>query len=85
MPSVIEIGPSVLEKKVIKLLQCIFVISLFSPLGKGRDPLFEKKTLIPFIQGSFVPSLVEIGHVVLEKKDFLISSMYFSCFVVISP
>ena len=42
MPSVIEIGPSVLEKKVIKLLQCIFVISLFSPLGKGRDTLFEK-------------------------------------------
>ena len=69
MPSVLEIDPSVLEKKVIKLLQCIFVISLFSPLGKGRDTLFEK-TLIPFTQGSFVPSLVEMVSSVLEKKIF---------------
>ena len=34
---------------------------------KGRDPSFEQ-TWIPFIQGYFVPSLVKIGPVVLEKK-----------------
>ena len=35
-------------------------------------------------QGCFVPSLVEIGSVVLEKI-FLISSMYFCYFLIISP
>ena len=42
-------------------------ISLLSPLGKGLGPSFEE-TWIPFTQGCFVPSLVEIGPVVLEKK-----------------
>ena len=41
-------------------------------------------TWIPFTQGCFVPSLVEIGSVVLEKKIFNISSMYFHYFVIIS-
>ena len=40
---------------------------LLSPFGKGRDPSFEQ-TWIPFTQGCFVPSLIEIGPVVLEKK-----------------
>ena len=39
----------------------------YLPLAKGRAPLFEQ-TWIPFTQGCFVPSLVEIGPVVLEKK-----------------
>ena len=42
-------------------------ISLSSALGKGRGPWFEQ-TCIPFTQRCFVPSLVEIGRVVLEKK-----------------
>ena len=37
-----------------------------------------------FIQGCFVSSLVEIGPVVVEKKIFKISSMYFCYFVIIS-
>ena len=37
------------------------------PLGKGRGPSFEQ-TWIPFTQECFVPSLDEIGPVVLEKK-----------------
>ena len=41
-------------------------IWLSSPVGKGRDLLFEQ-TWIPYIQGWFVPSLIEIGPVVLEK------------------
>ena len=36
-------------------------------LGKGQGSPFEE-TWIPFTQGWFVPSLVEIGPVVLEKK-----------------
>ena len=42
---------------------------------------------IPFTLGCFVPNLVEIGHVVLEKNIFIflyISSMYFCYFVIIS-
>ena len=46
---------------------CIFTILLSSPLGKGRCPAFEQ-TLIPFTQRCLLPSLVEIGSVVLEKK-----------------
>ena len=34
---------------------------------RGRGPSFEQ-TWIPFTQGCFVPSLVVIGPVVLEKK-----------------
>ena len=37
--------------------------------GKWRGPSFEQPW-IPFTQGSFFPSLVEIGQVVLEKKIF---------------
>ena len=40
---------------------------LLSPLWKGWSPSFEQ-TWFPFTQGCFVPSLVEIGPVVLEKK-----------------
>ena len=43
-----------------------FIISLLSSLGKGRGPSFEQ-TWISFTQGCFVPSLVEIGPVLLEK------------------
>ena len=47
---------------------CNFVI--ISPC-KGRNPLIEE-TWIPFTQGCFVQSLVEIGIVVLEKMIFKI-------------
>ena len=40
--------------------------TIISP-WKRADPLFEQ-TWIPLTQGCFVPSLVEIGPVVLEKK-----------------
>ena len=57
---------------------------LLSPLEEGCEPVFVK-FWIPSIQRCFVPSLVEIGPVVLEKKIFLISSMYFHYFLIISP
>ena len=57
-------------------LSCIFTIPFISPLERGCDPSFEQKW-VPFTQECFVPSLVEISSVVLEKKIFLISSIYF--------
>ena len=45
----------------------LFIISQLSPLWEERGPSFEQMW-IPFTQGYFVPSLFEIGPVVLEKK-----------------
>ena len=69
VPSLVEIGSVVLEKKIFEFCKCIFTISLLSPLGEGWGPSFEQ-TWIPFTQGYVVPSLVKIGPVVLEKKIF---------------
>ena len=69
VPSLVEIGSVVLEKKIFEFCQCIFTISLLPPLGEGWGPSF-KQTWIPFTQGYFVPSLVKIGPEILEKKIF---------------
>ena len=42
MPSLVEIGPLVLKKKIFKVGQYIFAISLLSPLGEGGGPSFEQ-------------------------------------------
>ena len=68
VPSLVEIGSVILEKKI--FFNFINVFSLFRnylPLEKGRA-LYLNKTLIPFTQGWFEP--VEIGSVVLEKENF---------------
>ena len=67
-PSLVEIGPAVLEKKIFKCCQCNFTILQLSPLVRGNGPSFEQ-TWIPFTQGCFMPSLVKIDPVVLEKKS----------------
>ena len=36
--SLVEIGPMVLEKKIFNIRQCVFAISLLSPLVKRRGP-----------------------------------------------
>ena len=74
------------EKDFNKFHQCIFTISLLSPLGKVYGPSFEHNW-IPFIQGCFLPSLVEIGPVVMELKIFKFSTVTMYCchFVIISP
>ena len=66
VPRFVEIGPVVLKKKMFKVCICILAISLLSPLEKEHDPSFEQ-IWIPITQGCFLPSLVEIGPVVLEK------------------
>ena len=43
MSRLVEFGPLILEKKVFKCRQCIFEISLLSPLGKGHGSSFEHK------------------------------------------
>ena len=65
VPSLAEIDPVVLEM-ISKFRQCIFTISLLSPLGKGYDPSFEH-SWIPFTQGCFVLSLVEISPVFWKR------------------
>ena len=52
---------------LVKVLLCIFAISLLFPPRKGHGPSFEQ-TWIPITQGCFVPNLVEIGPMVFEKK-----------------
>ena len=64
----VNVGPIGLEK-IFKFCQCVFAISLLSPLRRGWGTVFEQSG-IPFTEGCFVPSLVEIGPVVLEKKKF---------------
>jgi hypothetical protein len=51
-----------------KKIHRIFTLSLLSPLREGLSPYFEQ-TWIPFTQGWFVPSLVNIGSAVLENKS----------------
>ena len=69
MPSLVETGPVVLEKKVFKYSPYIFIILLLSPLEEGCGPLFVK-IWIQSTQGCFVSNLVVIGQVVF-KRGFL--------------
>ena len=66
LPLLVDVNPVVLKKKNL-FRQCVCTISLLSPFWKGRNSSTEQ-TWIPFTQGRFVPSVVEIGPVVLEKK-----------------
>ena len=60
VPSLVKIGPEVLEKKIFKIRQFFFAISLLSPLWKGRE--LHLNNLSPNTQEYFVPSLVKIGQ-----------------------
>jgi hypothetical protein len=66
VPSLIDFGLQVLEKKIFKNVQCIFTHLLLPTLGEGQSASIEQ-TWIRFPHGWFVPSLVKIGPVVLEK------------------
>ena len=59
--------PSGSGEEDFKMSSMYFRYFVIISLGKGRGPSFEQ-TWIPFTQGCFVPSLIEIGPVVLEKK-----------------
>ena len=83
MPSLVVIGQLFLEKIDI-FCKCILAILLLSPLGKRHGPSF-KQTWIPFIQGKVVPSLVEIGPMLLDRKILKFCQRIFSYFIIISP
>ena len=59
VPSLVESGTVVLEKKIFKYFDYNLTFLLLSSLVKGHGPSFEQ-TWIPSTQGCFVPSLVEI-------------------------
>ena len=66
MQCLFDIGPVALEK-IFKFRQCIFAISL-SPLEKVLALHLNKLESLAVTQGYLnVPSLVEVGPVVLEK------------------
>jgi len=66
IPNINTFQPVVHEKKIFEYLS---KFSLFFPLlgSKRPAPLFEQ-IWIPILQVWFLPSLVEIGPVILEKK-----------------
>ena len=63
----VEIGVWFWRRILFKFVNIFFLFPYYLPLQKGHGPSFEK-ILIPFTQGCFVSSLVEIGPMVLEKK-----------------
>jgi hypothetical protein len=42
VPSLIDFDMLDLEKKILKKIQCIFTLSLLSPLREGPSPSFEQ-------------------------------------------
>ena len=60
-----------------------FAISLLLSIGKGCGPTFQQIWILA-TQRCFVPSLVEIGTVVLEKKIFTVRQCSFRYFIIIS-
>jgi hypothetical protein len=50
VPSLVKIGPVVLEKKIFKWPHPILTFLWLSPLWRGPSPLFQQ-TWIPFTQG----------------------------------
>ena len=66
LSSLVEIGPPVQEKNIFFYLSMYFRYFISSPIGQGQDP-FICTNLNSLTQECFVPSLVEIGPVVLKK------------------
>ena len=83
VPSLVEIGPVFLDhEKEIFYFVNVFPFSLLSFCEKGRGHLFKQNS-VPFTQGCFVPSYIEISQIVQGK--ILKFSMYSDYFVFISP
>ena len=82
----LESVPYTLDRQCQWQLSMYYSISLLSPNRIFEWPLFKKSNLNPChpCRGCSMPSLVELGSVVLEKMVFIISSMYFRYFALIS-
>ena len=64
--------PVFVYKRFFNFVNVFTLFYNYLPLGKGLIPSFEKKptknkTGVLITQGCFVPSIVEIGQVVLKK------------------
>ena len=66
VPSLVKIGPLVLEKKILKFCECIFRYFVIISRRKRVGP-FIWTNLNPLHPRCIVPSLIDIGQVVLEK------------------
>ena len=75
MPSLVEIGPVVLEKKILNFVSVLLLFLNYLPLEIGWA-LHLNKLEIPFTRGCIVLSLVEIGW----RKFFLNFVSVFSLF-----
>ena len=67
---------SVVLGKIFKFRQCTSLFRNYPPLEKG-GPIHLNKLETPSPKEAFVPSLVEIGSVVLEKKNFKFCQLFF--------
>ena len=76
MPSLVEKDPMVLGKKIFKISSMYFRCRYHLPLEKGVALHLNK--FESFTQECFVPSLVEIGLVVLENKIFKFDQCIFA-------
>ena len=79
MPSLVEIGSVVLEKRFLNFVNVFSLFRNYLPLEKGRA-LHLKKLEFPSPKDALWPVWL-----VLETKIFKILSMYFHYFVIISP
>ena len=71
MPSLAEIDPMVLKKKIFKLGNVFSLFFLYLPLEKVISLIFTNLDL------RHVPSLIEIGPMVMLKKIFQFSTLCF--------
>ena len=69
VPGLVEIGPVLLEKKILNFANVLLLFLNYLPLQIEQGSSFEH-TWIPFTKGCIVPSLVRIGPFVPEKKIF---------------
>ena len=68
MSSLVIIGPVVLQKKIFRFRQCISRFHNYILFEKGVA-LYFNRFESPFLKDALcMPSLVEIGRVVLEKE-----------------
>jgi hypothetical protein len=83
MPSLIEIGLLVLEKKIFKNLKCILTLLRLSPLVEGQSPSFEQFR-IPSPKDDLCQVWLRLAQWFWRRR-FLNDSTPFYIFVIISP
>ena len=83
VPSLDEISPVVLEEKIFEFVNVFLLFLYYLHLKNGGFPSFEQ-TWVLITQGCIVQIWLKSTSG-SEGEDFLISSMYFRYFVIISP